>query len=336
MVQYKCCKCFTGHVISLSTVVTEDSNIEQQSTTEVTKETQVTTPVGKDGGSLVYNDALSINIPPNTLSRTTSVTLKATDKDEQLHNRAAQMMLSPLLAIEISTAPKISFNNNITISATLKNCPSTMGSQVRVLHGDTHLQNLNDITDECVINLDPNSSKLTIATKYEGNFFAAAVCSDPIILYKRLLRISQTRSPFCLQVSAYSSVFPEDHAVEVTVIGVPHVMGRRESHAALPNTNGLKLISRRKMTVEVYSDDTLKYELKGNFIPHEKFGETTLSAELTPSMTTSYLNSKWVKLITLESSSNHTPQSFVVSGKLIISRKKDEMWHEIQSLNLFG
>ena len=303
------------------------------------KDGQVTDVIGTDGGTLVYDDSLSIHIPSKTFSKPTNVMLKATDKDEQLHKRASQMMLSPLLAIEISTNPKAAttFSNNITITAILKNCPSTMGSQVRVLHGDTHLQSINDITDECDINLDPNNSKLTIATKYEGNFFAAAVCSDPIILYKRLLRISQTRSPFCLQVSAYNSVFPEDNAVEVTVIGVPHVMGRRESHAALPNTNGLKLISRRKMTVEVYTDDILKYELKGNFIPHEKFGETALSAEFEPSMTTSFLNSKWVRLITLETPNNHTAHNFVVSGKLIISRKKDkDAWQEIQSLNLFG
>lgn len=304
---------------------------------ETAKGSQVTNMIGQDGGSLVYDDTLSIYIPPKTLTKSINVTLKATDKDQQLHKKASQMMLSPLLAIEISTSPRVlQFNNYITINATLKDCPSTMGSQVRILHGDFHLQNLSDITDECEINLDPNSSKLTIATRYEGNFFAAAVCSDPIVLYKRLLRISQTRSPFCLQISAYSSVFPEDHAVEVTIIGVPHVTGRRESHAALPNTSGLKLISRRKMTVEVYTDDMLKYELKGNFIPHEKFGESLLSAEFEPSMTTSFLNSKWVKLITLESPNNHTAHNFVVSGKLIISRKKDDGWQEIQSLNLFG
>ena len=319
-------------------VVTDHPNsiAEEHNSEEVIKDGQVTTLIDKDGGSLACGDSLSICIPPKTFSKPTHVMLKATGKDEQLHNRASQMMLNPLLAIEVSTSPKTSFNNRITITAVLKSCPSTMGSQVRVLHGDVHLQTLNDITDECDINLDPNNSKLTIATKYEGNFFAAAVCSDPIILYKRLLRVSQTRSPFCLQISAYSSVFPDDHAVEVTMIGVPHVMGRRESHAALPNTNGLKLISRRKMTVEVYMDDALKYELKGNFIPHEKFGETTLSAEFEPSMTMSYLNSKWVKLITLESPSNHTAHNFVVSGKLMISRKKDELWQEIQSLNLFG
>lgn len=316
--------------------VTDHPNVAQEDTMEVRGTSQVTIPIDKDGGNLVYDDSLSIHIPPKTFSKRVNVMLKATDKDEQLHRKASQMMLSPLLAIEISTNPKTSFSNYITINATLKNCPSTMGSQVRILHGDAHLQNLNDITDECDINLDPNNSKLTIATKYEGNFFAAAVCSDPIIMYKRLLRISQTRSPFCLQISVYSSVFPDDHAVEVTVIGVPHVMGRRESHAALPNTNGLKLISRRKMTVEVYTDDVLKFELKGNFVPHEKFGETALTTEFEPSMTTSFLNSKWVKLITLESSSHHTPQSFIVSGKLIISRKKDDMWQEIQSLNLFG
>lgn len=311
--------------------------IQILSDTKDVKKDQVTVPIGKDGGNLVYDNTLSIHIPPKALSKSINVTLRPTDKDEQLHQKASQMMLTPLLAIEISTSPKTSFSSNITINATLTNCPSTMGLQVRVLHGDVHLQKLDDITDECEVNLDPNNSKLTIATKYDGNFFAAAVCSDPIVLYKRLLRVSQTRSPFCLQVSAYSSVFPEDHAVEVTVIGVPHVMGRRESHAALPNTNGLKLISRRKMTLEVYTDDVLKYELKGNFVPHEKFGETTLTAEFEPSMTTSFLNSKWVKLITLESSQNHTPHSFVVSGKLIISRKKDDVvWQEIQSLNLFG
>ena len=294
--------------------------------------------IGKDGGSIAYDETLSIEIPPMTFSKSINVTLKATDKDEQLHKKATQMMLSPLLAIEVSTSPKISqFSKFITINAILKNCPSTMGSQVRILHGDSYLQTLNDITEECEVNLDPNISKLTITTRHEGNFFAAAVCSDPIILYKRLLRVSQTRSPFCMQISAYSSVFPEDHAVEVTVIGVPHVMGRRESHAALPNTNGLKLISRRKMIVEVYGDDALKYELKGNFVPHEKFGETSLTAEFEPSMTTSFLNAKWVKLITLESpNNNHTPHNFVVSGKLIISRKKDDVWQELQSLNLFG
>ena len=269
-------------------------------------------------------------------TKSTKVTLKPTDKDKQLHQRASEMMLSPLLAIEISTFPKTSFNKQITINSILKSCPSTMGSQVRVLHGDAHLQNLNDITDECEVNLDPTMSKLTISTKNEGNIFAAAVCSDPVILYKRLLRVTQTRSPFCLQVSAYSSVFPNDQAVEVTVIGVPHVVGRRDSHAALPNTSGLKLISRRKMTVEVYSDDSLKYELKGNFVPHDRFGETNLTAEFEPSMTTSFLASKWVRLITLESSQNHAPHSFVVSGKLIISRKRDTVWQEIQSLNLFG
>lgn len=318
--------------------MTNHPSISEENNAGEVKDGQVTDVIGKDGGCLTYDDSLSIHIPPKTFSKPTNVTLKATDKDEQLHKKASQMMLSPLLAIEISTNPRAgTFPNSITINAVLKNCPSTMGSQVRVLHGDTHLQSLNDITEECIINLDPNNSKLTIVTKHEGNFFAAAVCSDPIILYKRLLRISQTRSPFCLQVSAYSSVFPEDRAVEVTVIGVPHVMGRRESHAALPNTNGLKLISRRKMTVEVYTDDILKYELKGNFVPHEKFGETALTAEFEPSMTTSFLNSKWVKLITLESSNNHTANNFVVSGKLIISRKKDEdVWQEIQSLNLFG
>lgn len=310
----------------------------QKTITEETgkEEDQVTTQIDKDGGSLVYDDTLSIVIPPMAFTKSTNVTLKPTDKDEQLHQRASEMMLSPLLAIEISSSPKTSFNKQVTINAVLKNCPSTMGSQVRVLHGDAHLQNLNDITDECEVNLDPTMSKLTISTKNEGNIFAAAVCSDPVILYKRLLRMTQTRSPFCLQVSAYSSVFPNDQAVEVTVIGVPHVVGRRDSHAALPNTNGLKLISRRKMTVEVYSDDSLKYELKGNFVPHDRFGETSLTAEFEPSMTTSFLASKWVRLITLDSSQNHVPHSFVVSGKLIICRKRDTVWQEIQSLNLFG
>jgi len=306
-------------------------------------DTTITT-IGKDGGRIAHGDSLSVDIPPRALSRPTKISLRKTNKDEELHRKASGMkhMICPLLAVELITLPKVTtsrFSIPVTINASLDNCPPTIGLQVRLMHGDTHMQSLNDITDEAEINLDPKNSKLTITTSKEGNFFAAAVCADPVILYKTLLsKVSQTRSPFCLQMGVYSSVFPDDKAVEITIIGVPHaIVGRKDSNAAAsPNTTGLKQISRRKMIVEVFSDDVLKYELKGNFKPHEAFGETSLSAEFEPSMTTSYLNAKWIQIISLGAPRDNSTRDFVVSGKMIVSRKKEDGWQEMHSINLFG
>ncbi|XP_065912416.1 uncharacterized protein [Dysidea avara] len=302
-----------------------------------------TATIGRDGGRITHGDSLSVDIPPRALSRPTKISLRKTNKDEELHRKASGMkhMICPLLAVELITLPKVTtprFSIPITINASLEDCPPTIGLQVRLMHGDTHLQSLNDITDEAEINLDPKNSKLTITTSYEGNFFAAAVCADPVILYKTLLsKVSQTRTPFCLQMGVYSSVFPDDQAVEITIIGVPHaIAGRKDSTAASPSTTGLKQISRRKMIVEVFSDDTLKFELKGNFKPHEKFGETSLSSEFEPSMTTSYLNAKWIQIISLGIPRDGSSRDFVVSGKMIISRKKEDGWQEMHSINLFG
>ena len=107
---------FLSSVVFLSLTVTEEHLAVVDEDAIKAKEGRVTDMIDKDGGNLVYDDTLSIHIPPQTLSKPITVTLKATDKDEQLHKMASQMMLSPLLAIEISTSPKVlKFNNYITI-----------------------------------------------------------------------------------------------------------------------------------------------------------------------------------------------------------------------------
>lgn len=326
-------------IVLFCCLVTDSSPVDLDNGGQVT-DTTITT-IGKEGGRITHGDTLSVDIPPKALARQTKISLRKTNKDEELHRKASGMMhmICPLLAVELITLPKVTtprFTVPITINATLDDCPPTIGLQVRLMHGDTHLQSLNDITDDAEINLDPKNSKLTITTNYEGNFFAAAVCADPVILYKTLLsKVSQTRTPFCLQMGVYSSVFPDDQAVEITIIGAPHALAGRKDSTAGPSTTGLKHISRRKMIVEVFSGDLLKYELKGNFKPHEKFGETSLSAEFEPSMTTSYLNAKWIQIISLGAPRDDASR-FVVSGKMIISRKKDDSWQEMQSMNLFG
>ena len=75
---------FIFTIRSLSIAVTEEEVARQSITEETGKEDDqpVTSEIGKDGGSLVYDESLSITIPPMTFTKSTNITLKPTDKDE--------------------------------------------------------------------------------------------------------------------------------------------------------------------------------------------------------------------------------------------------------------